>query len=119
MARGWTLRVLVCLVAVTAPVGGCSEKHQPRASAPTTTKAAASPTLPPLGPPDFPVPLEARQKTESGVQAFTRYYIELTNHLLVSLESAPLRELSRNCEDCEQLASGYEDAKASGYTYEG
>lgn len=119
MARGWALRGLACVAAVTVLATGCSQKQEPKAAAPSTTSAAPSPTLPPLGPADFPVPAEARQKTEAGIQAFTRYYVELTNHLLVTLDSAPLRDLSRNCEDCDALARGYDTAKASGWTYEG
>ncbi len=119
MARGWVLRLLVCLAAASLSLTGCSEGDKPSASAPTTTTANPSPTLPPLGPADFPVPAEARQKTEAGVRAFTRYYIDLTNHLLVSLDSAPLRDLSRDCRDCDALAHGYDTAKAAGWTYEG
>src|SRR4051794_10765040 len=115
MARGCTLRVLVCLVAVTALVGGCSEKHQPRASAPTTTKAAVSPTLPPLGPPEFPVPAKARQKTQAGVIAFAKYYIDLTNHLASTLDSDPLLDLSKGCAECDQLAASFDADKAAGY----
>lgn len=119
MARGCLLRVLACLAAVTVLATGCSDKQQPKAAAPTTTSATPCPTLPPLGPPGFPVPAGAREKTEAGAQAFTRYYIELTNHLLVSLDSGPLRDLSRNCSDCADLARGYDTAKASGWTYDG
>lgn len=120
MARGWVLRIVACLAAVTVLVTGCSHTHkpEPKAAAPTTS-AKPSPTLPPLGPADFPVPAEARQKTEAGALAFTRYYIDLVNHLLVSRDSAPLRDLSRDCRDCDSMVRGLDKAKAAGLTYEG
>lgn len=120
MARGWVLRILTCLAVLTVLVTGCSQtpKQEPKAAAPTRS-ATPSPTLPPLGPTDFPVPAEARQKTEAGVLAFTRYYIELVNHLLISRDSTPLRDLSRNCEDCNSMVRGLDKAKAAGLTYEG
>lgn len=119
MARAWALRILACLAAATVLLTGCSHKQEPSSSAPTTTSAKPSPTLPPLGPADFPVPAEARQKTEAGVVAFANYYIELSNRLLKSFDSGPLRSLSRNCADCNQLADGYDAARSAGYTCEG
>lgn len=118
MTRGWALRALAFLAAGAVLASGCAEKQEPSTSAPTTA-AEASPTLPPLGPPDFPVPTEARQKTEAGVQAFTRYYIELSNRLLISLDSSPLRALSQGCEDCDSMARGLDKARAAGEHYEG
>lgn len=122
MTRGWALRIVACLAAVGLMLTGCSQAHKPSASSPTrttTSSSAASPTLPSLGPADFPVPAEARQKTEAGVQAFARYFIDLINHQNASLDSAPIRALSRNCADCNQLAQGLDEAKRSGWTYDG
>src|SRR5689334_3389782 len=118
MARAWALRVLACLAAVMVLASGCSHTPEPKAATPTTT-AKPSPTLPPLGPADFPEPAEARQKTEAGVIAFARYYIELTNRAALSLDSAPIRELSRECAECDQLAASFEADRAAGYRYEG
>lgn len=118
MARGWALRILACLAAVTVLVTGCSHKQEPKAAAPTTS-AKPSPTLPPLGPADFPVPAEGRQKTEAGVIAFAKYYIDLTNHLAATLDSGPLRELSKGCEECDRLVASFDADRAAGYRYEG
>lgn len=112
------VRVLACLAAGVSLLGGCATAQQastslPPAAAPAASAATAS--LPPLGPADFPVPTEARQKTPDGVRAFAGYYLELSNRLLNSFESSPLRELSRNCVDCDQMAAGYDHAKAAGY----
>lgn len=121
MARRWAAAAVTCLA--TALLAGCSggvtqaSTTLPTTSAPAAT--AASPTLPPLGPPDFPVPAEARAKTPTGVKAFANYYLDLSNHLLNSLDSAPLRALSRHCSDCDSMADGYDKARAAGYRITG
>lgn len=119
MRGGWALRGLACLAVVAVFTSGCSDKQEPQAAPPTTTSATASPTLPPLGPADFPVPAEARQKTEAGALAFAKYYLQLSNHLAPTLDSQPLRDLSVNCETCNQLADSFDHDKAAGYHYVG
>ena len=121
MARRWTAAAVTCLA--TALLAGCSGGTQqasttlPTTSAPT---AAASPTLPPLGPADFPVPAEAREKTPEGVNAFTRYYVapdrppqtsELDPRLCV-ISAVAARPAPR-------LADSYDEMKAAGHRYEG
>lgn len=121
MARRWAAAAVTCLA--TAVLAGCSGGRKqasttlPTTSAPVTT--AASPTLPPLGPPDFPVPAEARAKTPEGVTAFTRYYVALIDHQLKSLDPSPLNALSSHCDTCDQLAHGYDQTKAAGQTIQG
>lgn len=116
----WSARVAVCAVAVPLLLAGCSAEHQASRSLPTnTTTAKSSPTLPPLGPADFPVPVEARSKTPAGVQAFTRYYIALMNRQAETLDSQPLRNLSRDCQTCTELANSYDDVKAAGHKFVG
>jgi hypothetical protein len=113
-------------VAVTAVVGlgvlaGCStggtanETLPPSASSPAETSTA----LPPLGPPDLPMPDEAREQTAAGVQAFARYYLSLINRLEQTLDPTPLRTLSSTCETCERIADDAETDKAAGYNYAG
>ena len=104
-----------------AVLAGCSDSGTANETLPPTTSSAAptSETLQPLGPPDFRVPDEARQKTPEGVLAFTKYYIDLTEHQLPSLDAQPIRDLSRSCEVCDQLADGYDADRAAGYRYEG
>jgi hypothetical protein len=116
--RQWTLRVVAgCLVAV-ATLSGCAEKQEASTTLPSASSASAE-DLPPLGPADFPVPDEARQRTEAGVVAFSNYYFDLSNHLLSTLESEPLRDLSRDCSVCDAMADSYDSDKTAGYTYEG
>src|SRR3954454_20253881 len=120
MARRSTLRLAACAVAVPLLLAGCSEKHQASQSLPgTKTSASASKPMAPVGPADFPVPSEARQRTPDGVIAFTKYYVELLNHQLVSLDSSPIRDLSRACQTCTELADSYDHVKALGYRYDG
>jgi hypothetical protein len=116
--RQWGVRVVAgCLVAVAA-LSGCAEKHEASTTLPSASSTSGE-ELPPLGPADFPVPDEARQQTEAGVVAFSNYYFDLSNHLLASLDSEPLRSLSRSCSACDAMADSYDADKAAGYMYEG
>lgn len=117
--RRWSVGLVACAVAVPLLLSGCAEKHQANQFLPTATTTTAAKTLPPLGPADFPVPTEARQRTTAGASTFAGYYIGLANHLLVSLDSGPLRQLSRNCVTCASLANGYDANKRAGYHYAG
>jgi hypothetical protein len=123
MVRRWTVGVLACLAAVPLSLAaGCSEKHQAAQTLPTTASSSATSSaaaLPTVGPADFSVPPEARQRTPAGVEAFTRYYIELLNRQLRTLDSTPLRELSRHCSSCTALADSYDRGRAAGHKYEG
>jgi Family of unknown function (DUF6318) len=122
VTRRWTLRFAAGFGVLTVLVSGCTEKQQANESLPSasTTSASASPDeLPPLGPEDFPMPDEARTRTKQGVVAFSSYYFSLSNHLLKTLDSAPLRELSQDCELCNDLADAYDHDRAAGYIYEG
>ena len=116
MARPWGVGVVALLVMGPLVLGGCSDTKQAGSTLPSTTKAAATSTssLPPLGPADFPVPPAARQKTPDGVIAFTKYYVALMNHQAEALDSTPLRDLSRECQACKELADSYDQVKAAG-----
>jgi Family of unknown function (DUF6318) len=118
LVRRWTVGLAACALALPL-LAGCSTKHEASQSLPTTSRATSSQALPPLGPSDFPVPAEARVKSASGAEAFTRYYIELLNHQLATLDSGPIRNLSRNCETCSAMAESYDHARAAGQKYEG
>lgn len=117
--RQWSAGLVACAVTVPLLLAGCSAKHEASQSLPTTSRTTAAKTLPPLGPADFPVPAEARVKSAAGASAFARYFIALANHQLTSLDSAPLRQLSRDCKTCESLAEGYDTNKQAGYHYQG
>jgi hypothetical protein len=117
--RRWTLRLVAALAVTTALLSGCSSKQQANETLPSAAETSSKPRLEPLGPTDFPVPDEARTKDGSGALAFSRYYVELSNHLLTTLDSGPLRGLSHDCETCNELADGYDADKAVGYSYEG
>jgi hypothetical protein len=111
-----------CLAALTLLIGGCTEKKPANQTLPSTSRSSASSSadaLPPLGPADFPMPAEARHRNADGVIAFSKYYFALSNHLLKTLESRPLRELSHNCQVCDELADSYDTDRAAGYRYEG
>jgi hypothetical protein len=115
------VRLAAAVVVGVAVLAGCSDDGTANETLPSTTSSAAETTesLPPLGPPDFPVPDEARQQTPEGAKAFTGYYLDLSDYLLASLNSQPLRALSEGCEVCLELADGYDADRAAGYSYEG
>ena len=62
------LRVIAGLVVGVVLLSGCAAKEKASTSlpAPTSTAAPTTAALPPLGPPDFPVPAAARTKDAAG-----------------------------------------------------
>ncbi|MPR00302.1 hypothetical protein GB931_20745 [Modestobacter sp. I12A-02628] len=110
-----TTTVLGCVL-----LAGCSSAEPASESLPATTATTtAAPTLPPLGPADFPVPVEARQQTAEGAAAFAEYYVDLISYTTRTLDSSGIRQLSRDCEDCEQVADGADTARAQGLRFLG
>ncbi|MGY1812801.1 DUF6318 family protein [Blastococcus sp. SYSU D00820] len=121
MAERWGV-VRTAVVAIAAAVlTGCASEQQASDTLPSTSTSASATeeALPPLGPADFPMPDEAREKTPEGAEAFVRYYIGLINRTAIVLDAAPLRELSAGCTDCDRIARLTEEDAAAGYHYEG
>lgn len=116
MRRGAWASVLAVLALAVA---GCSEPEQPSTSLPTAVSTSAEPTLEALGPADFPVPEEAREKTNPGAEAAARYYMELAFRTYESLDPTWLRQLSSECAACDEAADGYDADRASGLMYSG
>ncbi|MDP9461134.1 MAG: DUF6318 family protein [Actinomycetota bacterium] len=111
----------IALLVGTALLSGCSQRQEasttlPSASAAPTTSAEA---LPPLGPPNLPMPTEARAKTPEGAEAFLRYYMEVYNHAQRTVDPTYMRQLSSGCELCTALADTLQSDAAAGYAYEG
>lgn len=120
MSAGWTARTTAALAVAVAVLSGCSEEQPANDSLPEPSTAASetAEALPPLGPPDFPVPAEAREKTPDGALEFTRYYIGLMAHVAnTSLDSAPLLELSNGCALCGGIADAFAADRAAGLSY--
>lgn len=119
MTRRWALRLTACLLTGAAVLTGCSEKQEASESLPTTS--SAEPTedaLPPLGPEDFPVPDEAREKTPEGAVEFARYYVTLTKYMADrSVDPQPLLSLSQGCRSCANIAHSLAEDRAAKYTY--
>jgi hypothetical protein len=102
-------------------LSGCSEKQEANNTLPNATSSPleTTPELPPLGPEDLPMPEEARTQDAAGVEAFVRYYFELINRTAKTLDSAPLRNLSKGCDDCDRIADNAEANAGAGNRYEG
>ena len=113
-------------MAVAAVVGlgllaGCSsgrtanETLPPSASSPAETSA----TLPPLGPPDLPMPDEAREQTAAGAEAFLRYYMDVYTAAQASMDPTYMDQLSHDCETCNRIIGEINTDASAGYTYQG
>jgi hypothetical protein len=113
-------RVAAGALVGVAVLAGCSNKEPASGTLPTpSSTAAASETLPPLGPADFPVPAAARRQTSKGAEEFVRYYIELINRAQVDLNTDYLAAFSDQCEKCDQLTKGLDAFQLEGYTFRG
>jgi len=114
-----TLRVAAAVVASVAVLAGCSSGEQANETLPSSsTSASAEPTatLPPIGPADFPMPVEAREKTKAGAEAFLDYYFAVRER---TTEGESIRELIRGCQVCNFLADQRDSDSASGYVSTG
>jgi hypothetical protein len=107
------------LVAVTVSVTGCSEKHEANDTLPSANAAETTEEPAPLGPPDLPMPEEARQQTAEGADAFTKYYVEIYNHALETLDTTYMRDLSSGCDTCDELADQVDQVLSNGEGLEG
>jgi hypothetical protein len=121
VTRGWTRRLVAGLAAGAVVLSGCSERQEANDTLP---EAGASPSaseseLSPLGPPDLPMPAEARTQDAAGAEAFVRYYIDLINRTSTVMDAAPLREFSDGCSECDRIASDAEKDAEAGYHYDG
>lgn len=115
------VRVAAAVVVGVAVLAGCSDGEKANETLPSTSSTAAETTdsLPPLGPPDLPMPAQAREQTPAGVAAFTDYYVALINRLQRDLDSTYLRLLSSSCAGCDRIATDADNDKAAGYSYRG
>ena len=111
--------VVVGLVVGTALLTGCSEKDEASNTLPSTSSAATTEALPPLGPADFPVPDEARTKDAAGAEAFLRYFIEVLNRQQAIPDGQALMDLGQDCRECLRIATAFDDAAVAGHRYEG
>jgi hypothetical protein len=115
------LRVTVGLVLGAVILSGCAAKEKASTTlpAPTSTAAPTTAALPPLGPPDFPVPAAARTKDAAGAEAFVRYWIDLLNRQQTIPAGEPLRELGPQCQDCLRIARTFDSVAAARRKYVG
>ncbi len=121
MTRRWTLRLVAGLVAGAVVLSGCSERQEASDTLPgaDASPSASEPDLPPLGPPDLPMPAEARTQDAAGAEAFVRYYIDLINRTSTVMDAAPLREFSNGCAECGRIAGNVEADATAGHSYSG
>jgi hypothetical protein len=121
VTRRWTLRLVAGLAAGALALSGCSERQEANDTLPEAdaSPSASEPSLPPLGPPDLPMPAEARTQDAAGAEAFVRYYIDLINRTSTVMDAAPLREFSNGCAECDRIAADTENDGAAGYRYKG
>jgi hypothetical protein len=121
VTRGRTVQFAAILAVGTVALTGCTDKQEASHTLPTTSAAETTPGLPPLGPVDFPVPAEAREKTPEGALAFAKYYVDLAFEVGGGgVPSQALLDLSTpDCRLCNQVAASYAQDQASGYKHVG
>jgi hypothetical protein len=104
-----------------ALLAGCSDGGQANQTLPSASSSAAetSDSLPPLGPPDLPMPPEAREQTEAGAQVFLRYYMDVYTAAQATMDPSYMAGLSQACETCDRLITNIRDDAGAGYTYDG
>src|SRR4051794_26604224 len=102
------VRVAAVVLAGAAVLTGCSDGGTANETLPSTSTTAAetSEALEPLGPPDLPMPAEAREQTAAGAQVFLTYYVALMNHAQEQSTSRFVRDLSVDCSTCISFADG-------------
>jgi hypothetical protein len=120
VTRGWTRRLVAGLAAGAVVLSGCSERQEANDTLPEAdaSPSASESELPPLGPPDLPMPAAARTQDAAGAEAFVRYYIDLINRTSTVMDAAPLREFSDGCTECNRIASNTEVATANGQAFQ-
>jgi hypothetical protein len=120
VTRRWTLRLVVGLAASALLLSGCSEQEAndtlPGADA---SPSESEPALPQLGPPEYPVPAAAREKTPGGALAFAEYYMSLGTEIAQGdISAKTLLDLStEECRLCGQVAESFGEDQTAGYTY--
>ena len=102
-------------------LSGCAAKEEASTSLPAPTSKAAPTTaaLPPLGPPDFPVPATARTKDAAGAEAFTRYWIDLLNRQQAIPAGQAATRAGPPLQECLRIARHFDDAAAKRQHYQG
>ncbi len=121
MTRRWTLRLVVGLAAGALLLSGCSAQQEANGTLPgaDASPSASEPELPPLGPPKYPVPAAAREKTPGGALAFAEYYMSLGTEIAQGdIPAKTLLDLStEECRLCGQVAESFNEDQIAGYTY--
>jgi hypothetical protein len=115
------MRVAAAAVAGVAMLAGCSDGGTANETLPSTSTSAAQTTesLPPLGPPDLPMPDEARAQTAAGAEAFVRYYMDIYTAAQASMDPTYMDQFSQDCETCNRIIDEIEKDSSSGYHYQG
>jgi hypothetical protein len=116
------VRVAAAAVASVAVLAGCSDGGTANETLPSTSSDSAAETsesLPPLGPPDLPMPAEAREQTAVGAEAFIRYYMAIYTAAEASMDPTYLDQFSQGCALCDSIINTLRDDATAGYSYEG
>jgi hypothetical protein len=115
------VRVAAAAVLGVVVLAGCSDDETANDTLPEVSSSAAqtSETLPPLGPPDLPMPVEAREQTPAGAEAFIRYYMHVYTWAQTHMDATYMRQFSRDCDTCARIIREIEADTSAGYSYKG
>lgn len=99
---------------VTPTSSSAAVPSTPTSTPPAPPAPSVTPTAGPTMPPD------ARQITPEGAEAFTRYWIDTYNWMLVSNDSSLFDEATtKECEFCKRVKADLRDSQQKGVTAEG
>lgn len=121
--RGTSLPAVALAAALV--LAGCSDGADADADGggTPTSPAATEPSGDPSGTPVVQapsLPVEAREQTEAGAEAFVRYYVELMNYGQASGDASPLEAVSaQECGACSGFISTVDDVYVDGGAVEG
>jgi hypothetical protein len=97
-----------CLIALT----GCGNDPSPAPVDPTTT-ATSAPTQ--AGPVEPTLPPAASAQTKAGAIAFAKYYWDVANYAMATLDINALRQLQdRDCGQCRGAIEWMQEVSAAG-----
>ena len=114
------LRVLLVAVVGAVLVSGCTAETPANDTLPTASEGAeSSAELEPLGPADLPMPVEARERTPAGAEAFIRYYMDIYNDAQMALNADYMEQFSQSCATCDELISNIREDASAALSYEG
>jgi Family of unknown function (DUF6318) len=109
------LAAAVALTLSSCDNSGATPPSTTTATTPTTTPSSPTPSATPKPPPPTIPPAATNGLTVTSAEAFARFYLAATDHLVATGDSVPVRRWAMpSCQTCRALADSYERTYRSG-----